>query len=72
MLPQSDLMHVRICGINTVVPTIWHDWVLHLANCKQCYSLDRASNIRSGPCIVEQSLHSKLDEFNNSRSEHVT
>lgn len=64
MLPQADLMSVRICGINTTVSIVWHDWVLHLASCKLCYHVDRASNICYGPCLIEKELHRKLDEYN--------
>lgn len=77
LLPQAEeptvpMVNVRICGISTTVPQVWHDWVLHLAHCKLCYHTDRASNIQYGPCLAEKELHRKLDELNNSRSEHVT
>lgn len=68
-MSQVPMVHVRICGISTTVPQVWHDWVLHLASCKLCYHTDRASNIQNGPCNTEKELHCKLDEYNARRNQ---
>jgi len=77
MLPQAEesnvsMVNVTICGISTTVPKVYYDWVTHLAHCSYCYKYNRSTNTYNGTCNVENELHRRLDELNNSRSEHVT
>jgi len=70
--PQVPMVDVTICGIPHKIPKVSYNWINHLAYCSYCYKYNRTTNTYNGTCNVEKELHRRLDEFNNSRSEHVT